>query len=71
MKFQGILYFKEKIYLAADSVYLAHFIPISHPYTASSIAQIFFENIFKLYGMPKSIVCDRNITFTSVFFGRN
>ncbi|CAA3009136.1 Ty3 gypsy retrotransposon, partial [Olea europaea subsp. europaea] len=27
----------------------AHFIPISHPYTATSIAQVFFDNVFKLY----------------------
>ena len=63
---------KSVIFVIVDRLSkLAHFIPISHPYTASSIAQIIFENIFKLYGMPKSIVCDRNITFTSVFFGRN
>jgi hypothetical protein len=30
----------------------AHFVAISHPYTAVSITQVFFENIFKLYGMP-------------------
>jgi hypothetical protein len=46
----------------------AHFIAISHPYTAVSIAQVFFENIFKLHGMPKSIVCDRDPTFTSNFW---
>ena len=46
----------------------SHFIPISHPYTAVSIAQIFFEHIFKLHGMPKSIVCDRDVTFTSSFW---
>uniref|UniRef100_A0A2N9IK08 Integrase catalytic domain-containing protein n=1 Tax=Fagus sylvatica TaxID=28930 RepID=A0A2N9IK08_FAGSY len=46
----------------------SHFIPISHPYTAVSIAQIFFEHIFKLHGMPKSIVCNRDVTFTSSFW---
>jgi hypothetical protein len=43
----------------------AHFMAINHPYTAVSIAQVFFENIFKLHGMPRSIVCDRDLVFTS------
>jgi hypothetical protein len=46
----------------------AHFVAISHPYTAVSITQVFFENIFKLHGMPKSIVCDRDPAFTSRFW---
>jgi len=33
-----------------------------------SIAQVFFENVFKLHGMPKSIVCDRDPAFTSNFW---
>ena len=46
----------------------SHFMPVSHPYTAMSIARIFFENIFKLHGMPRTIVCDRDVTFTSGFW---
>lgn len=46
----------------------AHFIPISHPYTAVMVAQIFFDNIFKLHGMPLTIVCDRDPAFTSLFW---
>ena len=46
----------------------SHFMPVSHPYTAVSIAHIFFENIFKLHGMPRTIVCDRDVTFTSGFW---
>ena len=45
----------------------AHFIPMSHPYTAPKVAQTFFENVFKLHGMPNSIVCDRDSTFISAF----
>jgi hypothetical protein len=34
-----------------------HFILISHPYsTAPQIAKVYFDNIFKLHGMPESIV---------------
>lgn len=46
----------------------AHFIPISHPYTATSVAQVFFDHVFRLHGMPQSIVCDRDPTFTSLFW---
>jgi len=46
----------------------AHFIPISHSYTASKIAQVFLANIFKLHGLPNSIVTDGDPTFTSTFW---
>jgi hypothetical protein len=45
----------------------AQFIPLSHPYTTGSIAKLFLDHIFKLYGLPKSIVCDRDRIFTSNF----
>ncbi|KAL9427049.1 hypothetical protein AB3S75_033771 [Citrus x aurantiifolia] len=46
----------------------AHFVPLSHPYTAIGVARIFFDNIFKLHGVPRTIVCDRYSTFTSLFW---
>uniref|UniRef100_A0A2N9HT66 RNA-directed DNA polymerase n=1 Tax=Fagus sylvatica TaxID=28930 RepID=A0A2N9HT66_FAGSY len=30
--------------------------------------KVFFENIFKLHDMPRTIVCDRDVTFTSGFW---
>lgn len=45
----------------------SHFLPIAHPYTAVSVAQIFFH-YFKLQGMLRSIVCDRDPTFTCGFW---
>jgi hypothetical protein len=60
---------KSTIFVVVDRLSkYAHFMALSHPYTAVSIAQIFFENIFKLHGMPKSIVCDRDPAFTSQFW---
>lgn len=46
----------------------AHFIAISHPYTAIGIVDIFLKEIFQLYGMPRSIVSDRDPIFTSHFW---
>jgi hypothetical protein len=36
----------------------AHFLPIKHPYTDASIAKIFLDQVYKLHGMPQSIVSD-------------
>lgn len=43
----------------------AHFIALSHPYTAIEVAQAYLDNIFKLQGLPKDIVSDRDPTFLS------
>jgi hypothetical protein len=43
----------------------AHFCALQHPFKASIVAQVFMDNIFKLHGMPKSIVTDHDPTFTS------
>ena len=47
---------------------LAHFLPLAHPYTAPQIAQLFLDNIYKLHGLPKSIVSDRDRIFMSLFW---
>lgn len=46
----------------------AHFTPLKHPYTATSVAQVFFDNIFRLHGIPTTTVCDRDPAFTSKFW---
>jgi hypothetical protein len=45
----------------------AHFIPLKHPYAAEKLAQVFMNQLFKLHGMPQSIISDRDSTFTSKF----
>ena len=47
-----------------------HFVPLSHPYTATKVALLFFFflNVFKLHGMPTVIVSDRDAIFTSNFW---
>jgi hypothetical protein len=42
----------------------AHFIALSHPYTTTSVARAFFDDIVRLHGFPLSIVSDRDPVFT-------
>jgi hypothetical protein len=46
----------------------AHFVPIGHPYTATSVAKVFFDSVVRLHGILESIVSDRNPIFTSKFW---
>ena len=46
----------------------AHFIPVKSTYEAGDIAKIFMKEIFKLHGLPKEIVSDRDVKFTSNFW---
>jgi hypothetical protein len=45
-----------------------HFCALPHPFTPTLVAQVFLDHIFKLHGMPTSIVSDRDPTFTSTFW---
>jgi transposase InsO family protein len=46
----------------------AHFVPLKHPYTASKVADLFVDNIYRLHGMPLNLVSDRDPVFTSLFW---
>lgn len=46
----------------------SHFIALSHPISASTLAQIFIDSIYKLHGMPSYIVSNRDTLFTSHFW---
>jgi hypothetical protein len=45
----------------------AHFFALQHPFTTYIVDQIFMDNIFKIHGIPHSIVSDCDPTFTSNF----
>jgi transposase InsO family protein len=46
----------------------AHFLCLAHPYTATTVATTFLNNIYKLHGMPTIIISDRDRIFTSAFW---
>lgn len=46
----------------------ANFLPLSHPFSAISVAQIYLDQVYKLHGSPKSIISDRDKVFISKFW---
>jgi len=43
----------------------AHFMALSHPFTALQVAQSYMNNVYKLHGLPAAIISDRDRIFTS------
>jgi hypothetical protein len=42
-----------------------HFVPLGHPYSATSAAKAFFDQVVRLHGIPASIVSDRDPGITN------
>lgn len=60
---------KEVIHVKVDRLSkAAHFMALKHPYSSLDVAQLFMDGIFRLHGMPKTIVSDRDLVFPSKFW---
>ncbi|GKB60953.1 ty3-gypsy retrotransposon protein [Tanacetum coccineum] len=46
----------------------AHFIALSHPFTVVQIAQVYMYFIYRLHGLPESIVSDKDKILISTFW---
>jgi hypothetical protein len=46
----------------------AHFLKLRHPYTVVTVAKLFLDQIYRLHGMPQSIISNRDKIFTSLFW---
>lgn len=46
----------------------SHFIPLAHPFSASQVATAYVDQVYKLHGLPESIISDRDPVFTSRFW---
>jgi hypothetical protein len=60
---------KDCIFVVVDRLTkFAHFFSISMDYSASQVADLFFREVFRLHGLPKTIVSDRDNRFMSTFW---
>ena len=46
----------------------AHFFAISTRYTAAQVEELFFKDVFRLHGLPKTIVSDQDSRFMGGFW---
>ena len=68
---EGLLVSKRKdtIMVVADKfTKTAHFISLSHPFDAPTVARIFLDQACKLHKVPLSMLSNRDKVFTSQFW---
>jgi hypothetical protein len=45
-----------------------HLLTLAHPYKACYVAQLFLDHVYKLHGLPTSIITGRDPLFTNTFW---
>ena len=48
----------------------AHFLPVRTDYSLDKLAELYIKEIVRLHGIPVSIISDRDLRFTSRFWGK-
>jgi len=44
---------------------IAHFVPTTERTSAEGVARLFWDNVWKLHGLPESIIIDRRVQFVA------
>jgi len=45
-----------------------HSLPLSHPYTTMSVAQLYLNQVYKLHDLPQMLISSRDSVFTSALW---
>jgi hypothetical protein len=60
---------KDCIFVVGDKLAeFSHFFSIATDFSATQVAKLFFREVFRLHGLPKNIVSDRDNRFMSMFW---
>ena len=60
---------KDYIFLVVDRLNkFSHLFVVTTTFTVAQVAKLFFREVFRLHGLPKSVVSDRDNIFLSAFW---
>ena len=63
------VYGKDCIFMVVDRLTkFSHFFPIARYFSATQVAELFFIEVFRLHGLPKTIISDRDSRFIGEFW---